>query len=366
MGINLASKDLERTLERAVRLAESDTPLPDEWTERTVYIAECPSQTYVAALGVALLAKATNPDVDALTVKASVSPNAYSMRGSAKVLARRARDYGYHLGVTRPEPLNNQPWFGGDRIDRFTRLGAGVPPFHNAFVRYMRELNGYRREDALAALAAFVRERIRYTETHTTQEEDDAAQPESMLDLARALEAYIRERPERGRRGQALVAAVLDAGGIGSVTTGAVHHPRGNDVQLLRDASVVLGLEAKQKPVDAGVALTFADELRRAGVDKGVLVALAPEQQPLDRPFLLAEAERRSGVTLTVIESVDELLSVVATWSPAPAREVLAAVPANFRLRLRELGVSEEGLAHWLDVEAGLEVGSTPLQDRLL
>jgi hypothetical protein len=99
MGITLSSKALEAKLESAMRIAESEDPVPAEWLERSEHIAKCPSQTYVAALGVSLLAKATNPQVDSLTVKSSVSPHAYSMRGAAKVLAGRARDYGYHLGV---------------------------------------------------------------------------------------------------------------------------------------------------------------------------------------------------------------------------------------------------------------------------
>ena len=55
-------------------------------------------------------------------VKSKAGPNAYSMRGVVKVLVEKAPLYGYHLGRKGPEPLNNQPWFGADRVDRFENV----------------------------------------------------------------------------------------------------------------------------------------------------------------------------------------------------------------------------------------------------
>src|SRR5438067_432369 len=104
-------------------------------------MAESPAQTYVAALGTALLARAADGRIDALTIKTKASPNAYSMRGVVKVLAALAPDYGYHLGVTRAEPLNNQPWFGASRVDRFSNVRADVLPYHQDIVRYLSDLN---------------------------------------------------------------------------------------------------------------------------------------------------------------------------------------------------------------------------------
>lgn len=354
MGITLSGKALEAKLESAMRIAESEDSVPSEWLARTEHISKCPSQTYVAALGVALLAKATNPQVDALTVKSSVSPRAYSMRGAAKVLAGRARDYGYHLGVTRPEPLNNQPWFGGERIDRFTRLGSGVQPFHNAFVRYMRQLNAFSEKEATLALAAFLRSRIAYAREQPPPPSEDGRKLDvGLVELSRVLEAFIREDPEGGRRGQALVAAVFDAV-FPKVTTGAINAPQANDVQAYADDQMVNGAEVKQKPIDEGWALSFAEELRKQGVRKGLICALAQDQTPLDRAVLLSEAEQRYGVTLSAVESVEELLALAVTWSPRTRDEILNTVAAAFGPRLRELQVSPGGLDHWGDVRAGL------------
>ena len=100
--------DLRRTQTKSCQSSGSSAPSTS---------AGCPSRTYVAALGVALLAKATDERIDALTVKRKVSANAYSMRGAAAILAGNASLYGYHLGVTGPEPLE-QPAIVTWRADR--------------------------------------------------------------------------------------------------------------------------------------------------------------------------------------------------------------------------------------------------------
>src|SRR5205823_8383150 len=81
MGIRLPRDALELTLERAVRMAEAAEPVPAKWVERVERMNDSPSKTYIAALGTALLAKATDPAVDVLTIKSKAGPRAYSMRG---------------------------------------------------------------------------------------------------------------------------------------------------------------------------------------------------------------------------------------------------------------------------------------------
>ena len=200
MGITLDRHAMALQLERAVRLAEDPNQvLPVAWVERTEHMAGCPSRTYVAALGVALLAKATDERIDALTVKRKVSANAYSMRGGAAVLAGNASLYGYHLGVTGPEPLNNQPWFHGERIDQFRVEDKEVEPFQNNLVRYLRELNGYDSPRALMALAAFVRVRQKFAaQLGAAQSNLEAAGLPGFSRLVSIAEEFIRSNPEGG------------------------------------------------------------------------------------------------------------------------------------------------------------------------
>lgn len=354
MGITLNRQEMALQLERAVRSAEDPhQALPVEWVERTEHMAACPSRTYIAALGVALLAKATDERIDALTVKRKVSANAYSMRGAAAVLAGHAALYGYHLGVTGPEPLNNQPWFHGLRIDQFRIEDKELEPFQNSLVRYLRELNGYDRPRALLALAAFIRARQRFAaELEATQSGFEAAGLPGFSRLVSIAEEFIRSNPEGGRRGQALVAAVLDLAHE-EVHLSGIHDPRPRDVAVLRGGEDLLFVEVKQKPVDADTADHLAHEAREASVDKALLVALAPDQQPLDRESVRRSADSAYGVLTLVYETVAELLTQVTIHSSLTSSEISERLPSYYLRRMQEHGVSEDGQRRWVDLCAG-------------
>ena len=200
MGITIKKARLQLVLEEAVALAESDGDLPEIWLKRVERISSSPSRTYIAALGTALLAKAADERVDALAIKSKAGTNAYSMRGVVAVLAARASDYGYHLGVTGPEPLNNQPWFGSSRVDRITNLSAQVQPFHRDLVRYLSDLNRLSSDEALKALACFMRLRIAYNKEERAQETLlRTPARDSFEDLLDILETFVLNDPETVR-----------------------------------------------------------------------------------------------------------------------------------------------------------------------
>src|SRR5262245_27759407 len=97
---------------KAIELAQSNNPLPQAWLERAKKVGEFPSRTFIAKLGTALLAKATEPRVDPFALKVRDLPTAYSARSLCKdVLVPCAVDAGIHIGTTGREPLNNQPFF---------------------------------------------------------------------------------------------------------------------------------------------------------------------------------------------------------------------------------------------------------------
>jgi hypothetical protein len=354
MGITIPSARLHVVLERAVVLAESDAKLPELWLERAERISASPSKTYIAALGTALLAKATDPQIDALTIKSKAGANAYSMRGVVKVLAERAPDYGYHLGVTGPEPLNNQPWFGSSRIDRITNLRPDVGPFHRDLLRYLGDLNRLSGDEALQGLAAFLRLRLAYGEEERTRAASlRVAGGASFDDLLEVLEVFVKDDPEGGRRGQALAAAVLDLA-HDDVVLAAINDPRMFDVAVRDDGVETLGVDVKQKPVEEAAVLHLAQEAAERSVDKVLLVALAPNQRPLDRPRLSQIAQRDHGILATVYEGVPELLTQVALQSPLPLADFVRYLPEKYLVRMQEHGVSAEGQQHWADLCSGL------------
>lgn len=354
MGITIPRARLEEVLERAVITAESDVVLPQIWIDRVRRIEAAPSKTYVAALGTALLAKATDRRVDVLTVKSKAGPNAYSMRGVVKTLAEKAPTYGYHLGRTGPEPLNNQPWFGAERIDRMANVLRADLPFHRDIVRFLNELNAAGEDEAFLGLAAFLRLRIQAGE-----EEREAAnrlRTEASSDLASLIDIvtqFLRDDPEGGRRGQSLVAAVFDCAHP-EVQLAAINSPVGLDVTILEDGRVVLGIEVKQKSVSESTALHLAEEAARVDVDKALLVALAADQRPLDRERIRREALLSHGVLTAVWESVEELMTEVALQAPSRAAEFAEQFPAAYLRRMQEHGVSQSGLEYWVDLTRSL------------
>jgi hypothetical protein len=354
MGLTISRKALLRRLERAIQIAESGADLPPEWLDRTRRMGECPSRTYIAALGTALLAKATDDSVDALTIKKKAGPRGYSMRGVVAVLADRASHYGYHLGVTGPEPLNNQPWFGADRIDRFKNIRADVVPFQQDIVRYLRDLNHLSTDEALSALAAFLRIRLDVARALTEQAQALAAETGDefggVLDL---LEVFVNQAPEGGRRGQALMAALLDLI-YDDVKLAAINDPTGLDIAVRRNGETIMAVEVKQKPVGEQAAIHLAEHASELASDKALLAALAPDQAPVDREVVRGEAAALHGVLTVVVESVREAFEQAVLYSDLSAAEAAAELPSLYLRRMQEHEVSAEGQAYWVDLCASL------------
>jgi hypothetical protein len=358
MGITIPSSKLRLVLERAVRLAESDEEVPELWLERTQRIADCPAQTYVAALGTALLAKAAEAKIDALTIKSKAAPNAYSMRGVAKVLAEHAPDYGYHLGVTRGEPLNNQPWFGSSRIDRFANVRADVLPYHQDMVRYLSDLNRLSEDEALRALAAFLRLRVAHGRDQRARagQLTVSATGAPVANVIEVVELFVREDPEGGRRGQALVAALFDLADD-DAELGAINDPRSFDVTIREGGVETLGVDVKQKAVEESAVIQLASEAAQREVDKVLLVALSPNQRPLDRARVAEVAQAEHGVLAVVLEGAREVMAQLALQSPLSAREFARQLPERYLRRMQEHGVSPEGQQYWADLCSGLGAG---------
>ena len=113
LDYNVARERFEEALKRA----KSKADVPQQWQDRTRKVGESPSKTFIAMLGTALLAKATDDRVDPFALKTRAFPTAYSARSLCKdVLVPCAVEAGIHLGTTGREPLNNQPFFRHERV----------------------------------------------------------------------------------------------------------------------------------------------------------------------------------------------------------------------------------------------------------
>jgi hypothetical protein len=348
MGIRLEDQALMLVLDDAMALARSVEELPAVWIARVERLGQFGVKTYIAALGGALLAKATDPRVDSLTQDEAAGPNGYSLRKAAEFLAQH-NEGRYHLGAQGRWPLNNRPFLGGPaRIDEFTKISGKAMPAYQTFVDCLRDLNRLDRPDALLALGAFVRVRME-VQAHERAAMRRARAVEGaipMEDLLGVIDRFLREDPEGGRRAQAFVAATLDCV-FDEVDLQPINSPHPGDVRVSAEGKVRLPVEVKQLPVGEATALELAREAAELGADLALLVVIADRHSAIDRERVRREALRDHGVLLVTCESVTEFVASVAALSRTTASQLEADLPGAFAVRMREQEVSKHGQEAW-------------------
>jgi hypothetical protein len=348
MGIRLEDQALLLTLDDALALARSDGELPAVWIARVERLGSLGIKTYIAALGGALLAKATDSRVDSLAQDGAAGPRGYSLRKAAEFLAEQNNSR-YDLGARGRWPLNNRPFLGGPaRIDEFTKISGRARPAYEAFLDALRDLSRLERPEALSALASFLRVRMNVQEVERTaaRAARQLASEVALEDLVGIIDRFVRSAPEGGRRAQALAAAVLDCA-FDDVDLQPINSPHPGDVRVLLEGQIALAVEAKQLPVGEAVASELSREAAGLGADLALLVVIAEQHAPLDRDRVQRDALRDDGTLLVVCESVLEFLGSVAVLSGTPAVKIEADLPGAFAARLQEIGVSKKGQSEW-------------------
>ncbi|HEY2282226.1 MAG TPA: restriction endonuclease, SacI family [Solirubrobacteraceae bacterium] len=348
MGLAVDQTEARAILDEAAQWAVSDRNVPDEWTEWTRRIDNSPSKTFTVALGTALLAKATNPAIDALALKATSGQNAYSARTVGhRVLVPGAVRHRYDLRATGREPLNNQPFFRYNRIDEIDRIHARARPHLPDLIAACQAINRLDAQQAYAALAAFLRVRMDAARGHPTI--DLRGSSSSMSDLIDKTERFVTSNPEGGRRGQAFVAAAFDLGSA-SVRSCRVNDPSRRmpgDVQLLVGGAPVLAVEVRQKTVSHEETMHFAESLRQGQVAIGLLAMLDSTQDELDGRRVREDGERLYGVFMALAYGVEEILGNAVVWCGCPLDTVLDGFPRRMLARLEEIETSSDGLHAW-------------------
>lgn len=172
MSESVRSADARKAAAAAAFLSRSAEELqrPDArgWIERvrglSTLCESVGSRTSIAALGTALLAKASNPRIDAcsLTPTDTSTSGSYCARQVASVLAEVAREHSFDIGTAGREPLNNQPFMRSLRISRDMLARPQWRPAVQRLSDLCHEVNQLGGEDALRALAAFVHVRSAY------------------------------------------------------------------------------------------------------------------------------------------------------------------------------------------------------------
>jgi hypothetical protein len=307
-------------------------------------------------LGTALLAKATDDRVGALTLRASSGHNGYSARSLAKdVLVPLCVREGINLRTTGPEPLNNQPFLRDAVVSREMNVHDAERPALFRLVESLEAADFLRGEDAVLAFAAFLRARIDDPTAAAAQLRKIATDGGSWPygDVA----TFISRRTDGGRRGQALVAAGLDLV-HGRVRIGRVNDPSRKfpgDVHV-GSGTPTLAVEVRQKlvrehDVDQFVARCAGKRIRRAAV-----AAFAPAQEPLDDEQLMTRAKELHSVQLDIWYTPLEFLRTCAMFSARSAEESWGTFAERMLRRLEELEAPEDTIDEWVQlVEAGAE-----------
>lgn len=191
-------------------------------------ICESTSRTHVAFLAAALLAKSYSTRADVYSVKArkgkGAGPGSYSVRGVVSVWTKLSRTLGVNLGVTGREPLNNQPYFGIDRLTRHVPVKQGTELALQALCDILDDIQELESEyEVKRILRAFIHVRREYNPVYSLLGRVGAVTAQSIAPL---IEAFVSESSEGGKRAQAVAAALLDAlAGDERVVTARINDP---------------------------------------------------------------------------------------------------------------------------------------------
>ncbi len=313
------------------------------------------NRTFIAALGTALLAKATNPEIDPFALKAGLDTRgAYSARTLCQhVLAAHSLRLGIDIGVTGREPLNNQPFFAESRISNKLPVKPAARNALSILLNALEKINQIdTQEGAESALRAFLKCRISQQKNYGPLDKNRKMDLKALVKLIKNL---VNSDGEYGKRAQAVAAGLMDtAFDSENIRVGKIHDP---DARFPGDIGVVtthqgdeeqlfIALEVRDKPVSGPDIYHFVNkaiqnQVYRAGV-------LCAGYKP---PSGLSEATQWSferKVTLKYFPDWPEFISQVIFWSSKDLSEPFELAYRNIFERLKELEVSDEGIKIWM------------------
>ena len=340
--------------------AEADAgQLDPDWLAKVARLsALCEAagaRTHIAFLGTAMVAKALRLDVDLLAIKptkAASNPQSYSARGLCeRVLVPLAVDLGFSLGVTGREPLNNQPYFRIARLGDDTPVHARSRAAFSYLLNLVNELQGlHSKEEARAALAAFIAERRRHMARYVMPADEAPISPEELSEAVRSL---VREGSEGGRLAQAVVAGLMDTFAApdrvesGRVNDPSRRHPGDVCVRAVDAADVwEKAFEIRDKPVSMSDVKIFASKCVSMGVREAAVVAVADRQAPLDRARL-AEWSRDLGIGITLFQGWESIIDQALFWAGDPKPAAARRAVGHIHGRLIAVEASPGAVERW-------------------
>ncbi len=328
------------------------TALANTWRDRVTKLSElCPhgkSSTVIAALGTALLAKSTDSRVDIYSIlDRGEAADSYSARSLAdNVWARHRAELDIDLGANGANPLNNTPFIGKTRIDEIS--GVRNKDGWANFLECMKAVKELKSSDeTMEALRGFIIARSRSIlppiEIHP-----ELGDTISQSKLIQAIDGFVADDSEGGRRAQAVVAAMLDvAFGVSSVVVGVINDPDRHaplDVSAVNEkGEFVLAIEVKDKPIlDYHIRGSIEKTVKDHEVRNLAFVAVDKKQTTSNFDNVIQWAAAH-GVKITIFTDWESLYLACKCFANACEQIYEGLVFRRTLTRSNELGVSRDG-----------------------
>jgi hypothetical protein len=333
------------------------TPLPDDdfWLKRiTKATDEWESKgckTYVAMLGISIVARATDPAADLTRLKQDSSgASLYHARGLADKIAPVATLANVDLGAKGKNPLNNSPFRGPADLEEARRQVRGKNRVHyDALIELIEMVEGLSSTAARAVLQAFVQARTRNADDVL----DVPPGKISFRKLVAGVEHWVGEDSEGGKRAQVAAAAFYDAAySPERVATKAVNDPNRDfpgDVALRANGS---GFRSTVEVRDKPVALSdLKEEIAKAAsrpISRVDILAVANKQP--DVPVELHEEyATKRGVFVRIFQDWLSFATDAVFHGTNGHGGIVDRVPARLLVRAKGLEVSKRGIKQLRD-----------------
>lgn len=330
-----------------------------QWEEKIEKLSrlceEGEAKTHIAFLATVMLAKTLDMRADVYAIKprhAQDNPNAFSARSLCHgVIVPLAAELGINLGVTGREPLNNQPYFRMQRLGDGTAVHDRARKAFNYMFDLVQQIHGMTDEtEVQKALRAFIAVRRRYQPRYPDHEDNGAIKPDR---LVTAIQDFVRENSENGRRAQAVVAGLMDVfAGADRVESGRINDPsrrHPGDV-CIRSASdpeeLEKAVEVRDKPVNASDVQIFGRKCVDMGVREAAVVMVSDHQETVPVASL-TEWANGLGIGLTLFHGWPAIVDQALYWSALPKPVAACRALSRVHHRLVAVEVSEEGMRSW-------------------
>ena len=323
------------------------------WRERISDFSEAcerGTRTHIAFLGTAILAKVCEPSVDVFAIKSEAGPNAYSARGLChKVLVPNAPELDVNLGVTGREPINNQPYFRSMRVSHDMPVRSTARPLIDMLCKILDLLAAASPEEARQALRAFIVVRREFGLRYSDRQIETMATPDVLI---AAIDSFVADASDGGRRAQAVVAGLLDVFATAErVLCNRINDPsrtRPGDVVVVDGATTERCFEVRDKPVSREDLYHFVTKVAETGGGDAIMVAVSKQQVAVPTDEARHWAHDR-GVALTVFSEWEPLVRQILLWAPGASLPLATAAAQAIRKRLEHLEVEPTAVDAWIE-----------------